>query len=34
MKKIHQIPPDELNMVNLDETEIRTKPAKSDAQVH
>ncbi len=33
MKK-HQIPPEELNVINLDETEIRTKPAKQDAQVN
>lgn len=33
MKK-HQIPLDELGAKNLDETEIRTKPAKTETQVH
>jgi len=33
--KRHQIPLDELNAKNnLDETEIRIKPAKSDTSVH
>lgn len=33
MKK-HQIPSDELSMVNIKETEIRTKPAKGESKVH